>query len=177
MIEIRRARVGDAPAIAAVHVATWRNAYATLLPEAFLAGLSAGRLALHHERCIRMGRGVFVAVESEVLGAPLVVGFASARRWHGEKLGDGEVEMLYVADDWQNSGLGARLLRAAGGYLAALGCRSVFIWVLHGNPAVFFYERLGGRQLAKGSTMVAGVAVPQVAYAWDPIETLLDVDA
>ena len=177
MIAIRRARAADAPGIAAVHVATWRNTYATLLPEAFLAGLSAERLSLHYERSIRIGHGVFVAVRSVGQGTPLVVGFSTARPCPGEALGDGEVETLYVADDWQNRGLGGQLLRAAAKYLAALGCRSVFIWVLHGNPAIFFYERLGGRRLANGATHVAGAAVPQVAYAWDPIETLLDVDA
>ena len=182
MIAIRRARAADAPGIAAVHVATWRNTYATLLPEAFLAGLSAERLALHYERAIRSGLGVFVAVRSGEQSVPLVVGFCTARRCVGEsrlgesKLGEGEVETLYVADDWQNKGLGGQLLRAGAKYLAALGCRSVFIWVLHGNPAIFFYERLGGRRLANGTTHVAGSDVPQVAYAWDPIETLLDVD-
>ncbi|MDD2794929.1 GNAT family N-acetyltransferase [Acidocella sp.] len=177
MIAIRRARAADAPGIAAVHVATWRNTYATLLPETFLAGLSAERLSLHYERSIRMGHGVFVAVLSGERSAPQVVGFSTARRCHGGKLGDGEVETLYVADDWQNKGLGGQFLRVVAKYLASRGCRSVFIWVLHGNPAIFFYERLGGRRLANGTTYVAGSAVPQVAYAWDPIETLLDVDA
>jgi hypothetical protein len=34
---IRPARPADAPALAAVHVATWRDAYAGLLPDEFLA--------------------------------------------------------------------------------------------------------------------------------------------
>jgi hypothetical protein len=36
---IRPARPADAPALAAVHVATWRDAYAGLLPDEFLASL------------------------------------------------------------------------------------------------------------------------------------------
>ena len=177
MISIRRARASDAPGIAAVHVATWRNTYATLLPETYLARLSVERLALQYERSIRMGVGVYVAARDSGLGFPLILGFATARPSRGQSLGDGEVETLYVADDWQNQGLGGQLLRASAKHLAGQGCRSVFIWVLHGNPAIFFYGRLGGKRISTGTTYVAVSAIPQVAYAWDPIETLLDVDA
>ena len=45
MIAIRRARASDAAAIGALHVAVWRSAYAGLLPDAYLSGLSANRLA------------------------------------------------------------------------------------------------------------------------------------
>ena len=38
MICIRRARAADAEAIGAVHVATWRTAYAGVLPDDYLAG-------------------------------------------------------------------------------------------------------------------------------------------
>jgi len=175
VIAIRRARAGDAPGIAAVHVATWRSAYPTLLPEKFLAKLSAPRLTAQYDRAIRMGQGVFVAANST--GTPSVLGFSTARRTRADQLGDGEVETLYVLDDWQNRGLGGMLLRAAAKHLAAQGCRSAYAWVLRANPAGFFYERLGGKQIASGTTHVGGQDTPQLAYAWDPIETLLDVDA
>ena len=177
MIIVRPARVGDAPGIAAVHVATWRSAYAAVLPDHFLAQLSTTRLMAQYDRSIRMGVGVQVAVQVGPTHAALVVGFSTARRSRGSSLGEGEVETLYVLDDWQNRGLGGLLLRASAKHLAGLGCRSAFAWVLRANPSVFFYTRLGGRQVASGTTCVGGEIIPQVAYAWDPIETLLDVNA
>ncbi len=177
MIILRPARMGDAPGIAAVHVATWRNAYAAVLPDHFLARLSTTRLTAQYERSIRMGACVQVAVEVAPTHAALIVGFSTARFSRGSSLGDGEVETLYVLDDWQNRGLGGLLLRASAKHLAGLGCRSAFAWVLRANPSVFFYARLGGRQVASGTTCVAGQMIPQVAYAWEPIETLLDVNA
>ncbi len=177
MIAIRRARAGDAPGIAAVHVATWRSAYPCVLPEKFLAKLSTARLTAQYDRAIRMGAGVFVAVNSGPLSSTSVLGFTTSRRSRSENLGDGEVETLYVLDDWQNRGLGGMLLRASAKHLAGLGCRSAYAWVLRANPAGFFYERLGGKQIATGLVNVAGEDIPQTAYAWDPIETLLDVDA
>ena len=58
-----------------------------------------------------------------------------------------------------------------------MGCRSAFLWVLRDNPSRWFYQRLGGRPAAEGTTRVAGRDVPQVAYVWDPIERLLEATA
>jgi GNAT superfamily N-acetyltransferase len=176
VIAIRRARPGDAPGIAAVHVATWRSAYPGVLPDEFLARLSVARLTAQYDRAIRMGLSMHVAF-NHVSEGPTVLGFTSARRSWREGLGEGEVETLYVLDDWQNQGLGGLLLRASAKHLAALGCRSAYAWVLRDNPAGYFYARLGGKRIANSITHVGGEDIPQTAYAWDPIETLLDVDA
>ena len=88
-------------------------------------------------------------------------------------LGEGEVQTLYVLDDWREHGLGRRLLAAGAAHLKAAGCRSAFLWVLRDNPSRWFYQRLGGRPAAESDTRVAGVAIPQVAFVWDPIDPLL----
>ncbi len=179
MIIIRRARPADAPAIGVVHVASWRSAYANVLPDNFLTNLSVARQAAHYDRSIRMGLAVHVAALSgpEFPPGPPVVGFTSARRARNIGLAEGEVETLYVLDDFKDRGLGRRLLRASAQHLAAQGCRSAFAWVLRDNPSAYFYQRLGGKRIAASFTRVGGEDVPQVAYAWDPIELLLDVDA
>ena len=211
MIVIRRARPGDAPAIAAVHVAAWRSAYPGLLPDAYLAGLSARRKAAEYERTIREG-GVFVAAAA---GVPRIAGFVTvgrARRaapWGTpprpdaaagplpsappagqdagdpdpagpdahprppHPLGEGEIETLYVLDDWRDAGVGRRLIGAGAAHLAELGCRSAYCWVLRDNPSRWFYERIGGRVVMADSVRVAGMSLPQVAYAWNPIARLV----
>ena len=45
MMRIRRATRDDASAIGRVHVETWQSAYAGLLPDAMLAGMSDVRHA------------------------------------------------------------------------------------------------------------------------------------
>lgn len=177
MIALRRARLADAPGIAAVHVATWRSAYADILPDAYLAGLSISRLARQYEHLIRLGFGVHVAASYNLSGAPPVLGFATASRSRESQFGEGEVEMLYVLDDYRDRGLGGQLLRASAKYLAQMGCRSAYAWVLRDNPSRYFYQRLGGKCIAAGTTQVAGEDIPQTAYAWDPLTTLLDVTA
>ena len=177
MIAIRRARLADAPGIAAVHVATWRSAYADILSEDVLTNLSITRLTHYYEHSIRLGLAVHVAATYGRNGEPPVLGFCSASRSRETNLGDGEIETLYMLDDYQNRGLGGQLLRNSARHLWQIGCRSVFIWVLRENPARYFYQRLGGKCIAEGTTRVGGEIYAQSAYAWDPIETLLDVNA
>ncbi len=182
MITVRRARPGDAVAIGAVHVAAWRSAYPGILPDGYLARLSVSRQAAYYESAVRSGVGVHVATASGAdLGAvgeaARVVGFVTGSparegRW-SEPPAEGEIETLYVLDDWRDRGLGRRLMRAAAAHLAAAGCRSAFVWVLRANPSRWFYERLGGRTAAEATIHVAGTPVVQTAYVWSPIGKLV----
>ena len=64
MISLRKARVADAIAIGAVHVAAWRSTYPGILPDAFLAKMSVSRQAAFYDAAIRGGTGVTVATAS-----------------------------------------------------------------------------------------------------------------
>jgi GNAT superfamily N-acetyltransferase len=178
MMAIRQARGMDAPAIGAVHVAAWRSAYAGILPEAYLARLSMQRQAAHYLRAIEGGAGVHVATVSGLDLGPQggharVVGFATARRAaEGSPYGEGEIETLYVLDDWRERGLGRRLMRASAAWLKAEGCRSAYLWVLRDNPSRWFYQRLGGKPAAEQTIVFAGRTLVQTAYVWSPIDNL-----
>jgi GNAT superfamily N-acetyltransferase len=173
MTVIRPALLSDGAAIAAVHVAAWRSAYAGLLPDWTLTELSARRQESYYGRVIRGGGIVHVAEPPEEgEGVPAVVGFVTASRASPRVVADGEIETLYVLDDWREQGFGRGLIRAAARDLAAAGCRSAFVWVLSGNPSRWFYERLGGVRSVEGSVSVGGQSQPQTAFVWDPIERL-----
>jgi ribosomal protein S18 acetylase RimI-like enzyme len=197
MIAVRRARPSDAIAIAAVHVAAWRSAYPGILPDTYLANLSVSRQAAYYDAAIHGATGVFVATASgpdlppgptpgsgpaavEGSGSgPRIIGFGTAGRARpsgeigGRRLGEGEIETLYVLDDWRECGIGRRLMHAAAAHLAESGCRSVFLWVLRDNPSRWFYQRLGGKPAAEAAIQFAGRQVVQTAFVWDPIERLL----
>jgi ribosomal protein S18 acetylase RimI-like enzyme len=189
VIAVRRARPTDAMAIAAVHVAAWRSAYPGILPDTYLANLSVSPQAAYYDAAIRGAAGVFVAVASgtDVPAAPgpgpgsltRIIGFGTAGRARasgeigGRRLGEGEIETLYVLDDWRERGVGRRLMQASASHLAESGCRSVFLWVLRDNPSRWFYQRLGGKPAAEAAIQFAGRQVIQTAFVWDPIERLL----
>ena len=161
---IRPARPEDAAAIAEVHVAAWRSAYAGLLPAGYLARMSTVRHAAYAHAAIVAGHTVLVAEQGRD-----VVGFCTAGRPRTPGLADSEIETLYVLDDHRDQGHGRALLQAAATSLAAQGCATLFLWVLADNPSRFFYERLGGKPVRRGTAHVARQSFDQLAYAWDPI--------
>ncbi len=183
MITVRRARPGDAAAIGAVHVAAWRSAYPGILPDDFLARLSVPRQAAQYDAMIRGGGVVHVATASGVDigpngGAARIIGFVTGSTARGaDRLAEGEVETLYVLDDWRERGVGRRLMRAAAAHLAGAGCASAFVWVLRDNPSRWFYERLGGKVSAASTIRVGGQQVEQTAYVWSPIDRLVQASS
>ena len=181
MIAIRKARSSDAIAIGAVHVAAWRSTYPGILPDDYLAKMSVSRQAAHYDAAIRSGIGVLVATASgpdvPSGSGSRIVGFTTAGRARtgdlgGRRLAEGEVETLYVLDDWRERGVGRHLIGAAAAHLVESGCKSAFLWVLRDNPSRWFYARLGGKPAAESLVEVGGQAVSQTAYVWSPLEKL-----
>jgi ribosomal protein S18 acetylase RimI-like enzyme len=180
---IRRGRKTDATAIGRVYVETWQSAYPGLLPDAMLARMSDVRHSAWWSRALgdpRESRGIFVA-EDEEMG---VVGFGSCGPVReipdafqggldGTESRVGEVYTLYVEPDFQNQGLGRRLLDAMLHQLQADGCDTAILWMLADNPARFFYEGLGGALVGRRADRMAGTEVEEVAYAWRDLDAPL----
>jgi ribosomal protein S18 acetylase RimI-like enzyme len=172
VIRIRRATRGDAAAIGRVHVETWQATYAGLLPDALLAAMSDVRQSAWWARLLNdpgEARGVFVA-DDEEMG---VVGFGSCGpvRDPPEELDAragriGEVYTLYVEPDFQNLGLGRRLLDAMFRQLRADRCQTAVLWMLADNPNRFFYEGMGGERVGQRVDTIAGSDVEEQAYGW-----------
>jgi GNAT superfamily N-acetyltransferase len=187
MICVRRARPDDARGIAAVHVAAWRSAYAGILDDTYLANLSETRMAAFYHHAIldrRQGHAVFVATAAgtdqpgdQPGPDAAIVGFASGGRARRRGLAEGEVETLYVLDDFRERAVGRRLMRAMAAHLRVIGCNSALVWVLADNPSRYFYRRLGGRPAMTEAIRVAGRPVEQTALIWDPIDVLLSATA
>lgn len=176
MIRIRRASRHDAAAIGRVHVETWQAAYAGLLPDAMLVAMSDVRQSAWWSQLLRdpaEARGVFVADDRD-MG---VVGFGSCgpvrdppeglpEGLDGRELKVGEVYTLYVEPDFQNLGLGRKLLGALFRQLQADRCDTAVLWMLAENPTRFFYEGLGGERVGERVDTMGGTDVDEIAYAW-----------
>ena len=115
-ITIRAARTTDANAVARLDVETWRTTYAGMLSPSYLVGLSERRREIGWRMAIlREPRDVRVAIDA----GGIVRGFGSCGPSRSERHFPGEVFTLYVAPDWQNRGIGRRLLLALFRRLAA----------------------------------------------------------
>ena len=176
MIRIRRASRHDAAAIGRVHVETWQATYAGLLPDSMLVAMSDVRQSAWWSQLLQdpaEARGVFVADDRD-MG---VVGFGSCgpvrdppEGLDGTETRVGEVYTLYVEPDFQNQGLGRRLLDALFRQLRADGCDTAVLWMLSDNPTRFFYEGLGGERCGQRIDTLAGRDVEEVAYAWRDLD-------
>jgi GNAT superfamily N-acetyltransferase len=140
-IELRDATTGDAAALTALNVASWRAAYGHMMPEAFLARIDM----VAWERRLR-GRladaGQFTVVACE---GRRRLGFVTAGPIRDEPLAQGgEVYALYVDPAHTGHGVGSTLLEAAVTRLAGTGFSRVSLWVFTRNAnARRFYDRRG----------------------------------
>lgn len=173
-IQIRKALVQDAAAIAEVQVATWRTAYTGIMSAAVLAGMSVEQNTANWERGIMRDTSVcYVATADDV-----VVGFAYGARCRDEELEehgfDGEIYALYVLEAYQGVGLGRQLVNTSVQALRANGYTGLAIWVLKDNtPARGFYEKIGGVYVKEKTINVRGEELIEVAYGWQDLSSFL----
>lgn len=167
---IRTARSGDASGIARVHVETWVDAYAGLLPEKHLLRLKPESHEVAWDRRLASleGRaGTLVALtDGEIVG---FAHFGIARGDDGRQTTNSEIFMLYVATDWRDQGIGRALMHAAFDALNSGGSSGVSVWCLAENrAAIGFYQRLGGKRLPSARLeRVGGADFPVIGFHWD----------
>ena len=172
-IRIRPATQSDAPAIATVHVDSWRTSYEGIVPREILSGLShSERLALWDDilRSKRHDRSCFVAETDQAQIVGFVcggLGTASSEAY------EGEIYSIYLLADFQRLGLGKRLFLAACEGLLEVGIGSMLLWVFEENHgARRFYESLGGETVDRQELHIGGVNLIEVAYGWKHIASL-----
>jgi len=163
---VRRARLDDAAAIAAVHVQAWHETYPGLLPQHLIEARTIERR--REQTSVWLADGAIsahVAVVDDDL-----VGFASGGASRGPVAGfEGQLYAIYLLRRAQRRGLGEMLARAVAGDLRERGLRSMAVLVLAENAgARAFYERLGARfvELAP-SVYVDDAPITDAIYGWD----------
>jgi len=169
---IREATAADAPAIARVHVESWRTTYRGIVPDDVLANLSVERRARGWaERLGKPGGPEFVYVAEDDTEA--VVGFASGGpEREGDRRYTGELYAIYLLADQQGKGIGRQLARIVAERLATMGHDAMLVWVLAANPARHFYAALGGLPVREKAITMGDVSLTEVAYGWTDIRAI-----
>jgi ribosomal protein S18 acetylase RimI-like enzyme len=141
-IRLRHATPGDARAIAAIHVAAWRAAYRTLLPDSFLAALDIEEHAAKWSSALSRPSPSRVAL-AERDGA--LVGFCSYGATRDDEAPDvAEIYALNVHPDHWRQGAGRALCAEAYREAAVRGHSAITLWVMAANGnARRFYQDLG----------------------------------
>jgi GNAT superfamily N-acetyltransferase len=143
---VRKARLGDARAIAEVSVASRRWSYRDLLPEALLEAMSVDETTADFAQGLaelRPGSPVFVAEQ-----AGRIVGYAYVLPSPEDDVpaGTSELGSLYVTEDVAGTGVARVLMDAAIEHVRATGQVHFTSWVRRENArARRFYEKHGMR--------------------------------
>ena len=170
-VVVRPAAAEDIPAIARVHVDSWRTTYRGIVPDEYLAGLAyAGRERMW-QAVLGEGRErhvALVAVDPEAG----VCGFALGAK-SDEPGFDGEILAIYLLASHQRRGIGTRLMWEIAGEFSARKLGSMIVWVLAENPARRFYEALGGRFFRSRPIEIGGETLNEVAYGWDHLNAFV----
>ena len=166
-LAVRRASVADARAIAEIGVRGWQAAYRGILPDDFLAGLSAAAREVAWRSLLE---------SDEAGGAPAwlaerdgcAVGFVASGppRDSDLPLPAAEIYAIYVLPDGWRSGAGRALMSTAVDHWLARGVTTLVLWVLEANVrGRAFYEALGWE--ADGTSQpldMGGFAIREVRY-------------
>lgn len=175
-IQLRRATVADAEAIAAIRIEGWRTTYRGMIPDSYLAEMDMNENVLHWRTILQAlpvkedSLCVYVAVSEDE-----IVGFVSAMKLPEPKLDkDSEINAIYIRPQWQRCGIGKRMLHKAARSLQAMGCTSCVIWVIDGNSqARNFYEELGGEILIEQDFSWDGLDLTEVGYGWSDLNVMM----
>jgi ribosomal protein S18 acetylase RimI-like enzyme len=137
-MDVRRARLEDARAIAQVHAETWREAYEHVFGAGRLASVTVDARLAQWERILATGQSdVFVA------SADGIVGFVSTGDSRDADA-DAELFAIYVLPRAWGTGTGSALMRAGIEAMRLRASGDAVLWVLDDNPrARRFYEREG----------------------------------
>jgi GNAT superfamily N-acetyltransferase len=159
-MEIRRARLEDAAAIAEVHVRTWQAAYEHVFGADRLAGIDVSRREGVARRFATAAEyDTFVAAE-----AGRIVGFVASGPPEQE---DEERELfaIYVLPEAWGTDAASGLMHATLDAMRGRGAAHAILWVLDDNPrARRFYEREGWHADGSAESEYLGVTVPLVRY-------------
>jgi ribosomal protein S18 acetylase RimI-like enzyme len=160
VIDVRPARAPDAPGLAEVYAAAWREAYAGIIPALTLERMIVRRSA-GWWRDIMKKRAILVL---EVGG--VVAGYATFAPAPGSAhAGAAEVQELYLKPEYQGIGLGIRLFSAALKRIKDKGYVRVLVRALADNDrANGFYIRRGGRLIARSDESLGGRTLPCCWY-------------
>ena len=142
-VTIRVATEGDAAGIARVHVRSWQEAYAGIVPDAYLASLDADERTAQWGRYLREGPAEEIHTWA-ALSADRVVGFVTVgpSRDEDARRGDREIFSIYLDPGTWGHGVARDLMRTV---IAEIGDKTtVTLWVLADNErARHFYRRHG----------------------------------
>ncbi|WP_230533990.1 GNAT family N-acetyltransferase [Microvirga roseola] len=173
-VKVRTAQQVDAAAIARLHFSTWRKTYRALAPEAAFRMLTQPVRLSRWQEMLSVEEGGRAMLLAEVEGSLAGFGVAGPST-HRAFLDRAEVKFLYVDSAFKRMGIGRRLLAELARAMVTHGYGSMALGVVIGNdPAIAFYEALGGRRDGTYTDPGPVWRSENYIYIWDDLRGLAE---
>ena len=172
IMKIRKAKLADIKDIAYVQVKSWETTYPGLLPDEVIKSRT---VESRTKRLTEFWQDLETSTSRCVLVAETpegkIVGFVCGGKSFDNNFPyEGEVYSLYIIKEYQDKGLGTKLMKEAVKFLVNLGFKTMIVWVLEGNEqASSFYEKLGGNAKERKMHNIEGKEYPVNGYVWEDI--------
>jgi len=162
-ISVRKGKAADAAGLACVFAESWRQAYRGIIPAAHLEEVISRRQTGWWLNALRSGDAILT-----LTFAGKIAGYATFGRSRAGGAYRGEIYELYLAPAYQGLGFGEFLFEACRNGLDQRGLRGLIVWALKDNDgACNFYQRRGGRIVAKTTEMLGGAKLAKLAFTWE----------
>ncbi|MEM8830863.1 MAG: GNAT family N-acetyltransferase [Cyanobacteria bacterium P01_G01_bin.19] len=169
---IREAIKQDISAIAKVHVDTWRTTYKGIFSDEFLDNMSYQKREQGWHRVFReaLHNNFTYVAEND---SRQIIGFANAGSEREDNpVYKGELYAIYILENFQQLGIGKKLVGKVVEKFEEMQINSMLVWVLKDNPAYFFYEKLGGTKVKEKEIERKENKLIEIAYGWTNISSL-----
>jgi GNAT superfamily N-acetyltransferase len=171
MAIIRTADSRDAAAISFVHVSSWRTTYGGIVPDAYLDSLNVETRTLRWQEQFAAKQSIISVAEDEAG----IFGFITGGKIRQPIADyDGELYAMYLLRERQGQGIGRALFQSLAGALLSQGFTGMIVWVLEQNPAVGFYRRMGGVQVAEQKIEIGGAQLDEIAFGFSSLQDCSD---
>ncbi len=159
---VRSAKLADSARLSLVFHEAWQNAYAGIIPHASLQNILQRRDTNWWRSQVRQGEPIVVLEVSGKVGGYATSGLARSRGAY-----QGEIYELYLIPSFQGLGLGEYLFEACRYRLDSRRLKGMIVWALAENRrAIEFYERRGGRPIARVNERFGRDKLEKIALGW-----------
>ncbi len=167
MFLVRKAEIEDMPAVAEIHVNTWKYSYKGIIDDSLLDKLSYENSAKNNAKLLEVKNiYIFVACFNNQIVGFIVFSTQSRDAIFKEYA---EIFGLYILPDYQRQGIGKLLFNKAVEIFKINRLRAFMLWALKDNKDKVFYQKMGGTIVKESEHIIGGQPYKTEAWVWDKL--------
>lgn len=163
-IRYREANVAECAAVAKVHVRSWHESFAALVPQSVMERITVERRTNAFEERFQSDSYKMYVAEVVEQG---IIGFADCGEPR-DKIDNYQAELyaIFLLPEFQGSGVGRRLFSMCVDSVVKSGKSSMYLLAFENSPYRSFYDKMGGQLVSKRPVEIEGTTFNAVVYGW-----------